>query len=235
METVSGKNKLTAGRIVFTFIYILIFPAIMLFISGNWYWIKGWIFTVWFLILCYGTIIYLYINNPELLLERYKKTGTGGQKGWDLAAVYGIVVGFISWITIMPLDAERFSRSPSFHTGLTLLGLVFLILSSYFLFSALKDNTFASHMVRVQKDRKQKTVTTGVYGFVRHPMYLGGALLFTGGPLFFGSVYGLIIGFLMTLLLMVRIIGEEKVLADELEGYQEYRKKVKYRLLPFIW
>jgi protein-S-isoprenylcysteine O-methyltransferase Ste14 len=66
-------------------------------------------------------------------------------------------------------------------------------------------------------------------------MYLGAVLLFVGTPLLLGSIYGLIVGFLMILLLAARIVGEEKMLADELEGYEEYKKKVRYRLIPYIW
>ncbi|WP_081357558.1 methyltransferase family protein [Neomoorella thermoacetica] len=97
------------------------------------------------------------------------------------------------------------------------------------------DNTFVSPLVRIQTERKQQVISTGVYGFVRHPMYLGGVLLFVGTPLLLGSKYGVIIGLLMALLLAGRIIGEERMLANELEGYIEYKKKVKYRLIPYVW
>lgn len=235
MEIAPREEKLTPGRVIFTVFYILFFPAVLLFLAGDWFWIKGWIFGIGFLILCYGTIIYLYINDPALLLERYRKPGTGGQKGWDIFAIYGIVAGFLSWIIIMPLDAERFAWSPVFPFWLTLLGMIFLLLSAYFLFAALRDNSFASPLVRIQTERKQIVVSGGVYGFVRHPMYLGGILGFIGGPLFFGSVYGLGIALLMVLLFMVRIHGEERTLARGLPGYDEYRQKVKYRLIPFVW
>jgi protein-S-isoprenylcysteine O-methyltransferase Ste14 len=66
-------------------------------------------------------------------------------------------------------------------------------------------------------------------------MYLGGILLFIGTPALLGSAYGMIIGFLMLFLLAARIIGEEKMLSAELEGYDDYKKKVKYRLIPFVW
>jgi len=74
-----------------------------------------------------------------------------------------------------------------------------------------------------------------VYGLVRHPMYLGAACLFVGAPLLMGSLAGLGLGILLTVLLAVRSIGEEKMLTDELDGYDEYRKKVKHRIIPFIW
>ncbi|MNY49513.1 hypothetical protein D3C86_1849450 [compost metagenome] len=70
---------------------------------------------------------------------------------------------------------------------------------------------------------------------VRHPMYLGATCMFVGGPLLLSSLWGLAIGVLMTLLLMVRIVGEEALLVDELEGYEAYRQKVRYRLLPYVW
>ena len=70
---------------------------------------------------------------------------------------------------------------------------------------------------------------------MRHPLYLAGILMFLGAPLLLGSLYGLLIGVLMFFLLAARIAGEEKMLVNELEGYADYRKKVKYRLIPFIW
>lgn len=97
------------------------------------------------------------------------------------------------------------------------------------------DNTYLSPLVRIQKERGQKLISTGVYGFVRHPLYLGAIIFFLGGPLVMGSMYGLIIGVLLSLSMILRTIGEEKMLVEELEGYVEYKKKVKYRLIPHIW
>jgi protein-S-isoprenylcysteine O-methyltransferase Ste14 len=95
--------------------------------------------------------------------------------------------------------------------------------------------TFLSVLTRVQADRKQRVVSTGVYGFVRHPMYLGMLLMFTGAPFLLGSRLGLVIAAAIVLILAVRITREERLLADELDGYEEYRRRVRYRLLPLIW
>ena len=229
------KNKLTAGRMILTAIYILIFPALILFLSGDWLWIEGWIFNIWFIALCATTIIYLYRNDPALLAERYKQPGTANQRGWDKYVVYGLVLGFILWIVIMPLDAKRYGWSADFPLWLKILGGIGLLLSSFLFYRSYADNTFVSPLVRIQAERKQQVVSTGVYGFVRHPMYLGGILLFIGTPLLLGSIYGVLIGVLISFLLVARIIGEERMLVKELEGYADYRKKVKYRLIPFIW
>jgi protein-S-isoprenylcysteine O-methyltransferase Ste14 len=229
------NSKITLIKIIFTFIYILIFPALLLFLSGDWLWVEGWIFSIWFIVLCFTTIIYLYYKDPVLLAERYKKPGTANQKVWDKYIVFGIVIGFIAWVVVMPLDAKRYEWTTSFPVWLKILGGIGLILSAFFFFRSYADNTFLSPLVRIQTERKQQVVSTGVYGFVRHPMYLGGSLLFIGTPILLGSAYGVIIGLALVFLLIVRIIGEEKMLFNELDGYADYRKKVKYRLIPFVW
>ena len=77
------NQKTSKIKLLLSFIYVLIFPAVLLFISGNWLWLQGWIFSIWFLGLCYFTIIYLYLYDPGLLEERYRKPGSGEEKGWD--------------------------------------------------------------------------------------------------------------------------------------------------------
>jgi protein-S-isoprenylcysteine O-methyltransferase Ste14 len=231
----SEQKKMTPVKIIFTLLYILVFPALLLYLSGDWFWTEGWIFSGWFAVLCYTTIIYLYIKDPALLNERYKKPGDGNQQVWDQLVVYGLVVGFITWIIIMPLDAKRYQWTAGFPLALKIAGGAELVLSFFFFFRSYADNTFLSPLVRVQEERKHQVVETGVYGFVRHPMYLAGILLFIGTPMLLGSIFGIIAGFAVTLLLVFRIRGEEKMLSKELEGYTEYKKKVKYRLIPYIW
>ncbi|AEG19385.1 methyltransferase family protein [Methanobacterium paludis] len=229
------NQKTSKIKLFLTFIYILIFPVALLFISGNWLWIQGWVFSIWFIGLCYTTIIYLYRYDPALLEERYRQPGSGEEKRWDKYFMYILFPSFVIWFLIMSLDAQRFAWTINFPIGLEAVGLILLIGSAFFLFRSYKDNTFVSPLVRIQSERDQKVVSTGVYGFVRHPMYLGGILLFLGAPLLLGSVYGLIVGIFLSLLFVARITGEEKMLLEELEGYPDYKKKVKYRLIPYIW
>jgi protein-S-isoprenylcysteine O-methyltransferase Ste14 len=222
-------------KVVFAFLYILIFPVLFLLVSGDLFWPAGWIFCIWFIFLCFSTILYLYKKDPALLEERYKKPGTGNQEGWDRYIVYGLLIGFLLWIVIMPLDARRFGWSSLFPLWLNVLGVAGLAGSFFLFFRSYTDNTFLSPLVRIQEEREQRVVSSGVYGFVRHPMYLGGILMFTGAPLLLGSWGGLLTGLSLTLLLMIRILGEEEMLCRELEGYREYSEKVRYRLIPFVW
>jgi protein-S-isoprenylcysteine O-methyltransferase Ste14 len=223
------------NKIIFAFLYVLVFPALLLILSGDSTWAEGWIFSLWFLSLCYTTILYLNRKDPALLEERYRQPGTGNQEDWDRYVVYGLLVGFIIWFFIMPLDAKRFGWSPLFPLWLKFFGGAGLAGSFFLFFRSYTDNTFLSPLVRIQKDRKQQVVSTGVYGFVRHPMYLGAILMFFGTPLVLGSWYGVPAGLALTVLLMARIFGEEKLLSRELDGYREYMQKVRYRLFPGIW
>jgi protein-S-isoprenylcysteine O-methyltransferase Ste14 len=170
-----------------------------------------------------------------LLAERFKQPGTGNEKGWDRYFVYASQILFWAWIVIMPLDAKRFGWSPDFPMWLKNLGGIALLSAFFLLYRSFTDNTFLSPLVRIQTERKQRVVSTGVYSFVRHPMYLGAILLFMGTSALLGSQYGALIAAIFSLLLVARIIGEEKMLVEELEGYQEYKTKVKYRLLPLVW
>jgi protein-S-isoprenylcysteine O-methyltransferase Ste14 len=222
-------------KLLFAFLYILVFPALIFILAGDFLWPEGWIFALWFLVLCYSTILYLYWKDPALLEERYSKPGTGNQETWDRYVVYGLMIGFVTWIVVMPLDAKRFAWSPVFPLPVILIGIAMLAGSFFLFFRSYTDNTFLSPLVRIQAERKQQVVSTGVYGFVRHPMYLGGILMFIGAPLLLGSVWGTIAGLALSVLLMARILGEEDMLARELEGYREYMERVRYRLIPFLW
>ena len=230
------NNKMTVGRFIFSsIITILIFPAVILFLSGNWLWLEGWIFSLWFDAMVLSNMIYLYWKDPALLAERSKAPGSDNQKQWDKYLIIVIYLWALVWFIIMPLDAKRFGWSPLFPVWLKVLGGVALLPALYLIYQATVENTYLSTLFRIQTDRKQHVISTGVYGFVRHPLYLGCLLMTLGAPLLLGSMYGFIIGFIAVIVLVGRIIGEEKMLVNELEGYEEYKKKVKYRLVPFVW
>ncbi len=230
-----AASPVSAAKLAGAALYIAFWPALLFVIAGDARWLEGWIFAGWFLGLCTTVMVWLYRKDPALLAERYRRPGSGDQKGWDRAVVFAIVAGFAAWIVVMPLDARRFRWTPLLPVTLKLGGGVLLLTSAFLLFRSFHDNTFLSPLVRIQTERKQQVVSTGVYGFVRHPMYLGAVSMFVGTPLLLGSAVGLAVAVALTLLLAFRILGEERALADELEGYDAYRQKVRYRLLPWVW
>lgn len=216
-------------------LYVAAWPALMFILAGDGRWFSGWLFAGWLLGLWATVTAWMYRKDQALLAERYRQPRAARPKGRDRAVVSGIVLGFAVWIVLMPLDARRFGWTPPFPIFVKVIGGVLLMASAFLLFRSFRDNTFLSPVVRVQTERKQRVVSTGVYSFVRHPMYLGMLLMFVGTPLLLGSMMGIAVAVAMTLLLAYRIVGEERVLASELEGYDEYRRKVRYRLLPWVW
>lgn len=215
--------------------YICLWGFVFLAIGGDWGWVEGWIFAVYMVSLSFIITIYLYIKDPALLKERMKRPGADNTVGWDKVLLPIFVLLFITWFALMPLDAVRFGWTVPFPLWIELIGGLSLIPSFYFIFMSFVENTYLSPNVRHQKEREHKLVDTGVYGMVRHPMYLGFVFWMFGGPLLLSSLWGLIFGFLSAFGLAIRIVGEEKLLAKELKGYKEYQKKVKWRLLPLIW
>ena len=226
---------MSPGRLLFTAVYLLFGPALMLLLAGDWRWPEGWIFGGWFVAVGASTIAWLYRNDPGLLAERYRMPGTGGQSRRDRIIVYLLAVGFIAWVVLMPLDARRFHWTPRLPLAVELVGDALLVLSWLLLFRSFADNTFGSALVRVQTERGHRVVTTGVYGWVRHPMYLGATLMFVGGSLVTGAATALVVGLALSLLLAVRSLDEEELLTRELPGYDDYRRRVRYRLIPFVW
>ena len=226
---------MSPARVLFTAVYLLVWPALMLLLAGDWRWPEGWIFGGWFVAVGASTVVWLARRDPGLLAERYRMPGTGGQSRRDRIIVYLLTVGFVAWIVLMPLDARRLHWTPRLSLTVELIGDALLAGSWLLLFRSFADNTFESALVRVQTERGHRVVSTGVYGWVRHSMYLGAALMFAGGPLVTGAASALAVGLALSLLLAVRSLDEEELLTRELAGYDEYRRRVRYRLILFVW
>jgi protein-S-isoprenylcysteine O-methyltransferase Ste14 len=213
----------------------LIFPAIVFLLSGNLRWIEGWIYSLWFDVMMLTNMIYMYTKNPTLFSERLTAHGSHNQEKWDRTLLISLFVLGGLWLVAMPLDALRMDLSPLFPVGMRIIGGLLLIPAFYFIVGASIANPYLSTVVRFQSDLNQKVITTGVYNLVRHPQYLGIIILMIGGPCLLGSILGIVFGIGITIILIKRIKGEEKMLEEKLDGYVEYQKKVKYRLLPYIW
>ncbi len=214
---------------------LIIFPDIILLLGGDLRWLEGWLFAAWFDLMLVFNAAHLYFNDPAPLAERQKAPGSDNQQPWDKFLLTGVYILACLWLVVMPLDARRFGWSPVFPLGLKVLGGVLLLPALYLIERTTMENTHLSTLVRIQSERKQQVVATGVYDFMGHPLYLGCMLMMFGGPLLLGLLYDLLLPGIGMNAIVVRILGEEKLLEAELEGYAEYRQKVSYRLIPGIW
>ena len=172
--------------------------------------------------------VVLFIKSPRLLEKRLdSKEKEVTQKG--VIALAGLIfpLGFV----VSALDF-RFSVT-SVPVWCTVLASV-LFLCGYALYAeVMRENEYLSRTIEVQDG--QRVIDTGLYGIVRHPMYLATLLMFIPLPLILTSFLGLIPFAFYPVIIVIRILNEEKVLSSELDGYSEYKKKVKYRLIPFVW
>lgn len=235
MSPNAAPAQVPLSKLIGSLIYLSFFPVILFFLAGDWQWTEGWIFSAVFCALCFVTLIYLYFKDPALLKERFGSPIQEGQKPWDRVVISLFLLEFLVWFAIMPLDARRFGWSSAFPGWAKVVGAILLVLSSVILFEALNENTFAAPVVKMQKERGQKVVSTGLYAIVRHPMYAGATLLFISAPLLLNSLCGLLIGVILIVTIAIRSIGEEAMLKEELEGYSDYMKKVRWRLIPFVF
>lgn len=172
--------------------------------------------------------IVMMIKNPELLKKRLNvKEKETEQKSVILFSGLMFVCGFIT----AGLDFRyKWLIMPEW----VVFAATFVFLFGYLLFAeVMRENEYLSRTVEIQED--QKVVDTGLYGIVRHPMYLSTLLLFLSMPLVLGSLLSFIIFLTYPAFLVKRINNEEQVLEKGLEGYIEYKKRVKYKLIPFIW
>src|SRR6266516_169184 len=208
--------------------------ALALFLpAGTIAWPAGWIF----LILLYGFLLVgiwmLLKSNPGLLEERLSLSQPH-QKAWDRVFLLLFRLFFLAWLVLMPLDAVRFHWS-QVPLVLQVVGAMALVGSFLLISLTFRENAFLSPTVRFQGELGQMGISTGPYQYLRHPLYAGGLLLFLGTSLLLGSWYGLLLVLVMIPGGAVRAVLEERVLREELPGYDAYMAQVKYRLIPYVW
>ena len=203
--------------------------SVLLFIPAGTlkFWNVWLLFSVLFIPMFVMGIV-LWIKNPELLAKRLNaKEKETEQRLVTVLSGLMFIVGFIT----AALDFRfQWSHIP---TWLVATATVLFLVSYAFFAEALRENAYLSRIVEIQEN--QKVIDTGLYGIVRHPMYSATLLLFLTIPIILGSVYSFIVFLTYPVLLVKRILNEEKVLEAGLAGYVDYKKSVKYRLIKFIW
>ncbi len=217
---ISGLIKYLLGVILVGALVFL--PAWTLAYPGAWIFV-GVLFLP---MLILGAV--LLISAPELLAKRLSnKEKQKTQKGVVKLAGLMFIGGFV-------LCALDFRFGWSYVPTWLMIASAAVFLLGYAMYAeVMRENAYLSRTIEVQEG--QKVVDTGLYGMVRHPMYLATLLMFLPMPLILQSLWGLCVFGWYAILIVIRIRGEEKLLSAELDGYVEYKKKVKYRLIPFIW
>ncbi len=210
------------------FVFVLLLFIIYWLISGTILYWEAWLYMIGYLIFKILLIRFLFTNDPELLKKRltFKEKETKQQKliwlgGLNYLLMYGI-----------PAIDRRFEWS-IIPVWLFITGWIILIIGMYINYKVYQTNPWSSVAIQVQKD--QRVIDTGVYGIVRHPLYLAGVLGPIGTTLVLGSYWGLIAVIGWLIMYIFRLLDEEKMLIQNLPGYADYCKKVKYRLIPGIF
>ena len=214
---------------LFKYILGVLIIGALLFIPANSfeYW-NGWLFMGLLFVPMFIAGIVLMFKNPELLRKRLNaKEKENEQK---LVLLFSGLMFFIGFI----ISGLNYRYKWIEISNVVIVISSFLFVVAYILYAeVLRENTYLSRTIEVQDN--QKVIDTGLYGIVRHPMYLVTIVLFLSMPLILGSFISFVIFLIYPFIIFKRISNEEKVLEKELKGYKEYKKKVKYRLIPFVW
>jgi protein-S-isoprenylcysteine O-methyltransferase Ste14 len=222
---------ITKIRFIFRFVFSISLMGFLLFyFSGNYLYWQGWIYFSSFIFLALFTMLIL---PPGLSTERMSPGGN--VKKWDYVfiALYTPLNFLIPFICAY--DANKLNWSNVFPPIANLMAAFIVVTATALTVWSTWTNQYFSGMVRIQKDRGQKVIQDGPYKIVRHPGYFGGVVLYTFLPLLLNSVLGYAGSLLLIIAFFIRTYLEDITLKNELEGYMEYTKKVRKRLIPFVW
>ena len=207
---------------------VVMVGALIFLPAWSFAYIEGWIFMgILFIPMFVAGIVMMY-KSPDLLKSRLSAKET--EKEQKLVIGLSLLM-FIGAFVVAGLNF-RFKWLEMPFWSVILAACIF-IAAYIFYAEVLRENAYLSRTIEVQEG--QKVVDTGLYGVVRHPMYMVTLVLFLSMPFVLGSLFSFFIMLVYIPIIVVRIINEEKFLEKELNGYTEYKKKVKYRLIPFIW
>ena len=217
-----------------TSIFLLIQIIIFFVSAGNIANPRPWLYFFTAFIHYSASTAVQYKLNPQLLVQRLK-VKREGSKLWDeiLMRASNLMI-IVAIPAIAGLDVGRFQWS-NIDIYYAPLGIVFIVVSSIILNYAMSVNIHFEPTVRIQKERNHRVITSGPYSIIRHPGYLAGILFAISIPLLIGSLFTFIPVGIYILLMIIRTWLEDKTLQEELEGYLDYSKQVRYRLLPWIW
>ena len=215
-------------------VYLLI-PAILLFCGGDLGWWQAWLYSLLIVAAGIGGRIWAEQRHPGLLAERQNIEKIQNANAWDkvLAPLMAVSFGF-PMVIVAGLD-HRYGWSPEFPLWLTVFGFMLTSLGYAFASWALVENRFFSSVVRIQTDRGHVVCDSGPYRFVRHPGYAGNLLPLIGVVLALGSIWTLIPAAVALIIAVIRTALEDQTLQEELPGYRDYVRRVRFRLIPGMY
>jgi protein-S-isoprenylcysteine O-methyltransferase Ste14 len=212
------------------------FYALLLFVpAGTLHWWRAWVFLAVTVGVMAAAIFSILPDNADLFSQRAKGVIQKGQPLWDKVLVILLVVSYVGQLVFIPLDVFRFHLVSKPSGLVSLFGLVLYVAGWWIMTLAMKVNPFAVPVVRLQEERHQRVIDTGVYAVVRHPMYAGFVPMVVGPALWLGSYLAALLAIVPVAVLAVRSVFEERFLKRELKGYDTYTEKVRSRLIPFVW
>ena len=228
-ELKSEEMKSLVRRIIIRFMPVpVIIGAITLLPAGTFNYWQVYVL-VGFLVVPMLFVLFYFLKHDPQFLERRIKTKEKEKTQRFIQATFTLL--FLSAFIISGFD-RRFGWS-QIPVSMIILANCISLLGYVFVFFVFRENSYASRVVEVENN--QKVISTGVYSFVRHPMYVGVIIMWLPIPIALGSYWALIPIATIPVALVIRILNEESVLKKDLPGYEEYCQKTKYRLIPFVW
>lgn len=228
MENKTDLKKLKTTVFVRFFAGFFVIGLMLFLPAGTFDYWEAWLYLAVILVPMTFVVAYLLKNDSALLERRMRlKEKETRQKKVVSTSALVLLVGFL-----IPGFDHRFGWS-NMQAEVAIAADAIVFLAYVFTALVLRENSYASRVIEVEKG--QKVISSGPYALVRHPMYLGMSLLLLATPIALGSYWALLAFLPIPPMLAIRLLNEEEVLRRELPGYEEYRKKVKYRLIPFIW
>ncbi|BBY14695.1 methyltransferase family protein [Mycolicibacterium litorale] len=210
----------------------LAFFGVLLFVPAGTldYW-QAWVFIAVFMVTTIGPSLYLAVHDPAALQRRMKAGPTAETRPVQKALMVGTIASVVAVLVLSALD-HRFGWS-AVPLAVVILGNALVAVGLLFAQLVIIQNSYAAATITVEDG--QQLVSTGLYGVVRHPMYLGALTMMVATPLALDSYWGMLVAPAAVPLLALRVLDEERLLTEQLPGYREYTRTVRYRLLPGVW
>jgi protein-S-isoprenylcysteine O-methyltransferase Ste14 len=212
-------------------IALLAFGVLLFVPAGTLHYWQAWVFLAVFTIASLYSAVYLFRKNPAVVERRMRAGPKAETRPVQKVVTSAISIVFIALLVFSALD-HRFGWSPV-PPAVSLIGDALVAIGLGIAIFTVNQNSYAAANIAVEET--QTVTSTGLYGIVRHPMYMGGLIMFAGIPLALDSCWGLAVLVPVVIAVVVRIADEEKLLNQELAGYREYASKVHHRLVPYVW